>query len=619
MKISTRKLSTSVALIALAVLFLALVVGTGALFRGARLDLTGRKLYTLTDGTRAILSKIEEPVNLTFYYSETAARNLPQVRTYATRVRELLEEMASRAGSGIRLAVIDPQPFSEDEDRATAAGLQAVPLDNSGSTLFFGLAGSNSTDGAAAIPFFQPDKEAFLEYDIAKLVSSLANDKRPQVGLLSSLPMGASFDPSQGRPTEGWVIDGELRKLFDVKRVDEKATEIPADIDVLMLVHPRGLSDGLLYAIDQFVLRGGRLLAFVDPAAEAQKPGQDADPSMAALDDKSSDLAVLFKAWGVHFDPSRVVLDADNAVEIQAQPNQPPVRHPGIIGLTKAGLNQDDIVSAQLASVNFSSAGYFSLADGAAITLEPLAQSSQTSSTTDANRLGVTPDPSSLYDDFSPTGERYALAVRLSGKLKTAFPEHSEAGHLAESADAANIILIGDTDVLTDRLWAQAQQFFGQRVVNAFANNGDFVINAVDNLIGSSDLIGVRTRAGGALPFTTVESLKTNADARFRAKEQELEQQLAATEQNISTLQAARKDGNALSLTAEQQNEILRFQDEKLRIRKELRQVRHELDEDIRSLGSKLKFLNIAGIPILLTLGALAFVFLRRRNERGAA
>jgi len=619
MKFPTKKLSTGAALVALAILFLALVVATGALFRGARLDLTGRKLYTLTDGTKAILSKIEEPINLTFYYSEEAARDLPQIRTYATRVRELLEEMASRAGSGIRLAVIDPQPFSEDEDRATAAGLQAIPLGNSGNTLFFGLAGTNSTDGSAAIPFFQPDKEAFLEYDIAKLVSSLANDKRPSVGVLSTLQMGPSFDPQLGRPTEGWVIDGEMRKLFDVKRVDERAKEIDAGIDVLMLVHPRGLSDDTLYAIDQFVLRGGRLLAFVDPSAEAQKPSDGGDPMMAALDDKSSDLPALFKAWGVHYDAKRIVLDADNAVEVRIQQNRPPVRHPAIIGLSSADMNQDDIVTAQLGSVNFSSAGYFSLADGASVKMEPLAQSSPVSSTADASRLGLSPDPANLYDDFSPSGERYALAVRLSGKLKTAFPDRSGDKHLAESTQDANIILVGDTDVLTDRLWAQTQQFFGQRVVNAFANNGDFAINAVDNLIGTSDLIAVRTRASGTLPFTTVEALKAKADARFRSKEQELEQQLSETERKLTELQAARKDGNSLSLTIEQQNELLRFQDEKLRIRKELRQVRRELDEDIQSLGKRLKFINIAGMPLLLTIGALVFVFIRRRNSGSAA
>lgn len=614
MKLSTRRLSTGAALIALAVLFLALVVASGALFRGARLDLTQRKLYTLTDGTKAILSKIEEPINLTFYYSEQAARELPAIRTYATRVQELLEEMASRAGGGIRLSIVDPQPFSEDEDRATAAGLQAIPLGNSGNSLFLGLAGSNSTDGTAAIPFFQPDKEAFLEYDLAKLISSLANDARPVVGLMSNLPMGPSFDPAAGRPTEGWVIDGELRKLFDVKRVETNVVAIPDDINTLMVVHPRGLSEDTQYAIDQFVLRGGRLLAFVDPSAEAQKPGQDADPAMAALDDKSSDLPLLFKAWGVHYDPRRVVLDARLAVEVQIQQGRPPVRHPAILGLTTADLNQNDIVSAELGSVNLSSAGAFSLADGSALTAEPLAQSSATASTAEANRLGLTPDPSALYDDFTPTGERYALAVRLTGKLKTAFPDRSGEKHLAQSVNEANIILIADTDVLTDRLWAQSQQFFGQRVVNAFAGNGDFVINAVDNLIGSSDLIAVRTRAGGTAPFTTVESLKATADARFRTKEQELEQQLSATEQKLAALQSQRQDGNSLSLTPEQQAELLRFQDEKLRIRKELRQVRRELDEDIQTLGRKLKFLNIAGVPLLLTLGALAWVFIRRRN-----
>jgi ABC-type uncharacterized transport system involved in gliding motility auxiliary subunit len=620
MSTSNRRVLTGTTLVVLAVLFLALVVLSGVLLRGARIDLTSNRLYTLSDGTEAIVGKIEEPINFYFYYSDHAARDIPQLRTYATRVREMLEEIEAKSGGKIRLEVIDPLPFSEQEDRATAAGLQAVPLGNSGETLFFGLVGSNSTDGEASIPFFQPDKEAFLEYDVAKVISSLSSDERPVVGMLSGLSMGPGFDPQTSNMREGWVVDGELRKLFDVKRIETTATEIPSDVQALMLVHPKNLSDDTLYAIDQFVLRGGRLLAFVDPHAEAEQAGQGADPAMAMFADKSSDLAPLFKAWGVEYDPQRVLLDARHALELQLSQDRPPVRHLAVIGLRGGGndtaLNGSDIISAELEQLNLSSVGSFDLADGATAKLETLAQSSSESMLVPAERVRNLPDPEALFAGFAPAGERYTIAARLTGTLKTAFPARSGENHLAESKEAANVVLVADTDLLTDRLWVQVSQFFGQRVINAFANNGDFTINAVDNLIGSGDLISVRTRPGSVRPFDTVDDLKRAADDRFRAKEQELQAQLSETERKLTELQGAKTDGSNLMLSPEQQNELLRFQDEKLRIRKELRQVRAQLDEDIRSLGSRLKFINIAGVPIVLTFGALLWVFLRSRARR---
>lgn len=619
---TNRRTLTGTTLLVLAVLFLALVVLSGALLRGARLDLTRNRLYTLSEGTEAILGKLEEPVNLYYYYSDQAARDIPQLRTYATRVRELLEEIAAKSGGKVRLEVIDPLPFSEHEDRATAAGLQALPLGNTGNTLFFGLVGTNSTDGEATIPFFQPDKEAFLEYDVAKLISSLGSDELPIVGLLSGLSMSAGFDPQTG-PTQGWMIDAELRKLFQVKRVEPNATAIADDVQALVVVHPKALGDDTLYAIDQFVLRGGRLLVFVDPHAEAEQAGQGTDPAMAMFAEKSSDLGKLFRAWGVQYDPQRVVLDGRYALELQTSPERPPVRHLAVLGLrggSKGGemaLNANDVISAQLEQVNFSSAGFFGLADDASATLEPLVQSSDGAMAVGAERVRSLPDPEALFADFAPTGERYTLAGRLTGTLKTAFPERSGEKHLAESKQPANIVLVADTDLLTDRLWVQVQQFFGERIANAFANNGDFAINAVDNLIGSGDLISVRTRPGSVRPFDTVDDLKRVADDRFRAKEQELQAQLAETERKLTDLQSAKGDaGSAMLLSPEQQTELLRFQDEKLRIRKELRQVRAQLDADIRALGGKLKFLNIFGVPLLLTLLALGGLVLRARSRR---
>ena len=616
MKLLDRRSLTGGTLVVLAVIFVALVMLSSLLLRGARLDLTENNLFTLSDGTRAILGKIEEPVQLYYFFSDRTAQNIPQLRSYGTRVRELLEEMVATSGGRLKLEVIDPLPFSEAEDRATAFGLQSVPLGAGGESMFFGLAGTNSTDGQAVIPFFQPSKEAFLEYDIAKLISSLVTLDKPVLGIMSGLPMAPSFDPAQGRPTEGWVIDDELGTLFEVRRLQTSETAIPDEVQVLLLVHPKELSADTEYAIDQFVLRGGRLVLFLDPNAEAEAPPAGMDQMQAMFSPRASSFKRLLDAWGVKFDPEKVVLDGKNALQIQSGMGQRPVRHLGILGLGQDSLNQNDVVSAQLGTVNLSTAGFFEQAEGASASFEALAQSSDAAMAIAAERMRFLPDPSSLLSEFAPTGEPFVLAARLTGTLKTAFPERGGEGHLAESAEPANIILFADTDLLTDRLWVQVQQFFGQRMANAFADNGNLVINAVDNLVGSADLIAVRTRGTSTRPFTRVDELKRLADDRFRQKEQELQEELSETERKLAELQGSKSEDQALVLSAEQRAELERFQDEKLRIRAELRQVRRQLDADIESLGARLKFINIAGMPLLISFGALGLLFWRARQKR---
>jgi ABC-type uncharacterized transport system involved in gliding motility auxiliary subunit len=616
MSVLNRRALTGSTLVVLGVLFIALVMLSSVLLRGARLDLTEDRLYTLSDGTRALIERIEEPLSLRLYFSDSAAASYPALRSYAERVRELLEEMAAVAPGKLRLEVIDPQRFSEDEDRATAAGLQSVPIGAGGDTLFFGLVGENALDDQMAIPFFQPDKETFLEYDIAKLISGLANPEQPKVGLISGLDMAGGFDPARGGMSPPWAIHGELDAMFDLRKLEPTTTSIPQDIQLLMLVHPKNLSDDTLYAIDQFVMRGGRLLAFVDPHAEAEVAGEGSDPMSNMMAEKSSNLAKLFEAWGIGFDPGRVVLDAQNALPLQTRPDAAPQRHLAVLGLGREQLNQDDVVSAQLDTVNLATSGHFILKDSSSLTLEPLIQSSQASSTVDTGRVRFLPEPRELFNDFEPADEAYVLAGRFSGSLKSAFADRAGEDHLAET-DQASLLLFADTDLLTDRMWVQVQQFFGQRVMNAFAKNGDLVVNAVDNLVGSSDLIGVRARSTSARPFDRVEALKRMADDRFRIKEQELQAELAETERQLTELQSQRGgEAGAVLLSSEQQAAIKRFQEEKLRIRRELRQVQLELNQDIAGLGARLKLINIVGVPLLLTVVALAFAVSRARRRR---
>ncbi|MDZ4811255.1 MAG: Gldg family protein [Pseudomonadota bacterium] len=615
MKIN-RKALTGSSLAIVGVLLIAVLVLSNVLLRGARLDLTENGLYTLSDGTGEVLKEIQEPVNLYFYFSDRGTAKIPMIRTYATRVREMLEEMASRSGGKLRLKVIDPLPFSEDEDRASGFGLQAVPAGAAGETIYFGLAGTNSTDGQSVIPFFQPDKEAFLEYDVVKLIHSLVIGKKPVVGVISGISMAGGFDAATRQTRDPWSVYQELSDMFDLRLINADGTNsIDSEIETLILVHPKGLSEEIQYAIDQFVLRGGRLAVFVDPHAEMDQSGNDVDdPNMARFASKSSDLPVLFKAWGVEYDPSKLVFDAGNALPIQASPSGPPVRHLAILGLGKDSLNRDERATAQLTNLNFSTTGQFTLAEGSTLKLIPLVQSSGDSMLEPVERIKFEMDPARLYDGFKPGNQHLVLAGRLDGKLKTAFPQRTGGEHLAESKDVVHILLIADTDVLTDRLWVQVQNFFGQKVMNAFANNGDFVINAIDDLAGSSALISIRGRASSARPFTTVEAIKRRADQSFRLKEQELQQELDETERKLTELQSGKEVSAAMIMSPEQQAEALKFQGQKVRIRKDLRQVRRQLDADIERLGNWLKVINIALVPLLLTLAALGFHFWRRRR-----
>jgi ABC-type uncharacterized transport system involved in gliding motility auxiliary subunit len=617
-----RKALSGTALLVLAVLFVAVMLLVNVMFRGARADLTQSHLYTLSDGTKNILKSIDEPINLYLFYSDKGTQDLPQLRTYFTRVREMLAEMASRSGGKLKLEVIDPLPFSEDEDRATSLGLQSVPVSAAGDKVFFGLAGTNSTNGQAAIPFLQPDKEAFLEYDVAKLIHELQTPKKPVVGLISGLPIAADFDPATRQMREGWAVYQQWSQLFDMRKLDPATLKsIDKDIDVLVVVQPKQFTDDVQYAIDQFVLRGGHLLAFVDPVAELDNAGADPNNPMAAMmADKSSDLPRLFKAWGVEYDPRKVVLDRARALPISTGEGQAPVRHPAALGLTKADLNRDDVVTANLDTINVWSAGSFDLSkDAKDEKLTPLIQTSSDAASVSSDRLRMLQDPSTLLAGYKAAGAPFVIAARLTGKFRTAFPERKDAGALSESKDGnGQIVLVADTDLLSDRLWVQIRPFLGQNIMNAFASNGDFAVNSLDNMGGSSDLISIRGRATSQRPFTTVDAIKRNADERFRAKEQELQQELSDTERKLTELQSAKAKDQAQILSPEQKSELDNFLKRKLEIRKELRQVRRQLDAEIETLGTKLKLINIVLIPLLVTLAALAFAGWRNQRRRAA-
>ena len=612
-------------LLALALLFIGLTILFNYALRGWRLDLTQNHLYTTAPGTDRILKSIKEPINLYFFFSEKTAEQIPTLKTYGTRVREFLEELQTRSSGNVRVHVIDPQPFSEDEDRATELGVKSVPVGAAGSQFFFGLAGTNSTDGHAAIEFFDPQKEQFLEYDVVKLIYTLANPKKPVVAWLSTIPMGESMDPRTGGLRPAWALYAQVQQLFDVHEIQSNTTKIDADVNTLVIVHPKGLTPATQWAIDQYALRGGHILLFVDPVAEADPAGQG-DPSnpMAAMGaDKSSHFNTLLSDWGVNFDPKLVVADRGRALSVSMHQGEPPQQHLGILGLNSASFNSNDVVTAGLSNVNVATAGFLTPIKGATTKFESILQSSTDAETMPAERFAMLFDPSTLLEGFKPTGQRYTIAARVTGNVKTMFPGGPPAGvtlapgqtALKESVKPLNLIVFADTDLLSDFMWVHEQNIFGQQVAQAWASNGDLVLNSLDNLSGSTDLISVRGRATFTRPFERVEALRRVADDRFRAKEQELEQQLRETEDKLETLQSKRSDKSAIILTPEQEKELDHFQDEKVSIRKQLRQVRAGLDEEIKSLGTELKILNIVVVPFAFVVVVLLIAVGRRRQR----
>jgi ABC-type uncharacterized transport system involved in gliding motility auxiliary subunit len=613
-------------LIALAVLFLGVVMLSNVGLRGMRLDLTQNRLYTLSPGTQEVLKDLKEPINLYFYFSrEAAAKQAPLVMPYATRVREFLEELSARANGKIHLHIVDPAPFSDEEDRAAEYGLQSLQA-GGGDALYFGLTGTNSTDGRASIPSFQADREEFLEYDVAKLINELGTPKKPVVGLMSSLGMQGQFNPMTGQMGDPWPIYSQLSDLFNLRTLTADVDHIDKDVDVLMLVHPKQLPPKTLYAIDQFVMRGGRLLLFVDPNAGGDASGQDpSNPLAAAMANHSSDLAPLLAAWGVDYDATKVIGDLDLGLEVRSSMQAPPIRHIGILGLGHANMNQKDVVTASLDKINLASAGFLAARAGAKTVFEPLLESSTSAAPIPAQRFAALTDPATLRDGFKPTGTRYTLAARITGPVESAFPQGPPADqkaaagppvvHLAKSTSPANIVIVADTDLLMDYMWVQTRELFGQRVAQAFASNGDFVANILDNLSGSSALISVRGRATFSRPFERVEALRRQADDRLRGKALELQAELQQTETKLTELQNKRNDQSSLVLSPEQEAELKRFVAEKARVRKELRETQRGLDVDINRLNTRLKILNIGVAPLLVAIAGVVILALRRRRK----
>ena len=636
--------------------FLALNMFANQALTRFRLDLTEQRLFTLSDGTRNTVRAIDEPVTLRLYVSRSLASRLPSISGYVARVRDLLQEYEYAADGKILLTVIDPEPFSEEEDRAVAYGLSGLPLLDGESTFYFGLVGTNTLDDQEVIPRFTPDREEFLEYDLTKMIHTLAQAERPVIGLLSGLPLDGRTQQAMmtGRPPQPWLILERMEELFEVRHLSPLSLErVEEDVDVLMMVHPKGLSDTVRYAIDQFVLGGGHTLVFVDPNAEA-----DLNPTVPGLPPLpgKSELEDLLAAWGLELDTTRTVGDMQIGADVQAQIGDrvATIRYPMWMNVPSPLLNREDVVTAELGNLTFGTAGALVTVPEAGPTVSPLAMTTPSGAgLVETEMVGPMADIERLVREFRPDGTSYVLAARIGGKAASAFPEgpplsdtdttgegtgEGEEPGAGEGAGAESgsegsetpgepipdhldegeihVIVVGDTDFLQDQFWVQRQNIFGQSIPIPISANGSFVINALDNLTGSGDLIGIRSRGRFLRPFTVVNELRQDAELRFREKEKELLQRLKETEARLSELRTG--EGDEIVLTEDQRNAIIEFTEERVRIRRELRDVRHSLRKDIETLETSLKFINIGLVPIVIGIGGLLAGLHRMRRRRAA-
>lgn len=626
------------------VILLSANIIASSVFKNATTDLTASGLYTISDGTTRVLGKIKEPIEVKVYFSDRLGELSAVHKRYFARVRGLFERYESITGGKLNVQFVNPEPFSDAEDRAVAAGLNGVRLGTEGEKGYFGLVATNSTDDREIVPFFAPQREAFLEYDMTKLVHKLAAPKKLVVGILSGVPINGGMTP-QRQQMKPWAIVGQIREFFDVEILTQSATEIPENIDVLMLVHPVAMGADAAYAIDQFVLRGGRLLALLDPISEI---GALSNPVLAG-GQANPHLNKLLTAWGVKFDAEQVAADIGNARRVQAGgPNGVVSDYVAWLEIKENSLADGEVIADGVKLLNIGTAGHFDAIKDASTKLEPIISTSPSAMLIPSSKFMGQPDPVGLLRDYKPGSKALILAGRLTGAIKTAFPDGkpkpkedadkkadaAKADDAKEAAAAAdkkdekpaqqplktgniNAILVGDSDFLYDDFWVTVREMFGQQVLMPNAHNAVLVMNALENLSGGEALSGLRGRGVDDRPFELVNEIRRESESKFRKSEQALVAKLEGLQARLSKVAQKQGPDGAVSLALSEQDKeaVDTARREMVKTRQELRDVKHALRADIESLEGWVKFINIALVPLLIGAGGLAFASYRRRSS----
>ncbi|MSP20219.1 MAG: hypothetical protein EXQ93_01540 [Alphaproteobacteria bacterium] len=616
-----RSVLSAIAIAIAVVLFLSVNVFAALTFGSARSDLTQGKLFTLTKSTNNVLRSLKEPVTLRLFQSIALLESAPGLNVYSDRVTELLRTYQELSNGVLRIEIIDPIPFSLEEDRAIQFQLRSFNLTKAGEQGYFGLVGTNSVDDVQVISFMDPSREAFLEYDLTRMVANLARPAKPIIGILD----GVGVMGQEGNNVPPFAVIRQLQSSYDVRVLKYDANVIPPTADVLMVVHPAGLSERTRYAIDQYALAGGPVIVFVDPLAENSPT--DPQNRMNYLF-PTSEISELFERWGIQMATNRVVGDRTMAIRVSGfgGPTRVVVEYVPWLQVRPENLNQEEAITALLQLMRISSGGAIQETGIDGLTVTPLIQSTRDSMLIDTLAIRRRDDPSRLLEVFDPSGVRQTLAVRITGKARTAWPSGAPAQNANTDPNApkpqeppqiaegnVNIIVVADVDMLGDTHVVNGQT--GRPI----SNNGDFVVNAIENLAGGGALIGLRGRGLSHRPFTTVERIEDAARTKYFATEQRLEAELAETQNQLAQLQALNREDVAFQLlSTDEQRRIIEFNRKMLTLRQQLRDVRAALNADIDTLETQLQFANIALVPILVVAFGMVAASWRRARLRSA-
>ena len=575
-------------------------------------DLTEGNLYTLSDGTRKVLRGLQSPVTVKLYISQGEAVPV-QLRSFAQRVEDLVREFAAASNGNLRVEKYNPQPDSEEEDAAQLDGIEPQQL-YSGEQFYLGVAVSQ-LDRKQAIAAITPQRERLIEYDLVRAVARVGAAARPKIGLMAGLPVsGEKFNPFTRQSSEPWVLANELRREFEVQEVRMSAKEIDKDINVLLLIHPRDAQPETEYALDQFVLRGGKLIAFVDPYAyfDQSMPQMPGMPPQAS----SSTLPLLFKAWGVEMDPRKVI--ADVVFASGGGQNYTPT----VLSLNRTAFSRDDIVTGSIETLLYAFGGAFQVKPVEGLRVTELVKSSPNAMLTDS--ANATHRGDEAMKSFQPGGKSLPLALRLTGKFKTAFPEGIKEKDkpvpgtpaLRESAAENSVILVADVDLLADGAAVDTQEVFGRKIIVPSNGNLAFALGMVEQFAAGDDLVSLRSRTASFRPLTVVRELEAEAQKEYFGKIQGLEAELQKTTEKLQELQKAQGPAGktAQLLTPEQQAEMERFRKTVAETRLALKEVRKNLRQDAEALVFWTKVMNIALMPLLVALFGVAFALIRRRT-----
>jgi ABC-type uncharacterized transport system involved in gliding motility auxiliary subunit len=599
-----------------------------------RLDLTREKAYTLSAGTRAILNKLDTPVKIRFYYygGEGGAQETPMLKTYSEHVQDLLEEYKQAAHGRIILERYEPRPDSDAEDSAKLDGVEGQLVSN-GEKVYLGLAVS-MLDSREALPFLTPDRERLLEYDVSRAISKVITPEKPVVGIMSALPvfgspvneMAMQMGQSSGQQPP-WFLVSELKSDYDVRQVEMTADKIDPEIKVLLVIHPKDITDATQYAIDQFVMRGGRLIAFLDATSLADSHSENS--MMGEMPGAGSSLDKLVKAWGLQFDPSKVAADENYMLKLQGQ-NGEPTDAPGFLGVTGDGINRDDVTTSELPDVWIPLGGVFTGTPAPGLKETVLLKTTGDSELVEGMMAAFSGE--NILKDFKPSGTEYALAVRLSGKFKTAFPDGKPKDTSSDKKDDAKtagqsdqslketqadntVVLVGDADLLADQFSLRRQGFLGMSFQEPINGNLNFAQNLVEQMAGDSDLISVRSRATLDRPFTRIVAMETKADELYQSKIKEFQDSQEETQQRINELQNNKGQGQQrFILSPEQQAELDKLKKKAAEINVQLRAEQKNLAKDKESLQNTLKWANILAMPAVVAVSGLCLAMFKRRR-----